>query len=462
MHAEVLKSALNRVDMDLDASLERLFALLRIPSISTDSAFNKDCDRAAEHLKKDLDSLGFKARVQPTCGHAIVVGHRPRKGAPHFLFYGHYDVQPVDPLSLWEVPPFEPRIVEISKGRKVIKARGACDDKGQVMTFLEACRAWIAAGGDIPVGLTVILEGDEENRAEPVEEFLSKFKSELKADAALVCDSGQWDRETPAVTTMLRGMCHEEIVIRCADRDLHSGLYGGAAQNPLHVISRIVGELKGRDGKIKIPGFYNGVKPLPKKQLTAWKKLGLTEKNFLGPIGLRRSQGEKGKSIIEQITSRPTCDVNGIWGGYQGEGCKTVIPSEAHAKVSFRLVGSQDPVKVLAAFRKFVQQRVPKDCTVEFKERRLSSPVSLPGDSALVRKAVEALTAEWKKQAVVIGSGGSVPIVTEIKKRLGLDSLLVGFGLDDDRLHSPNEKYDVSSFHHGTRSWVRILQALAH
>ena len=461
MPADVLNAVLARIDSDLDASLERLFTLLRIPSISTDSKYNADCERAAEFLKADLETLGFKARLQPGCGHPIVVGHRPKQGAPHFLFYGHYDVQPVDPLSLWHSPPFEPRLEEVSKGRKVVRARGACDDKGQVMTFLDACRAWIAAGGDIPVGLTVILEGDEENRTEPVEEFLTKFKSELKAEAALVCDSGQWDRKTPAVTTMLRGLCHEEIIIRCANRDLHSGVYGGAAQNPLHVISRILGEIKGQDGKIKIPGFYDGVKPLPKKTLAAWKKLNLTERAFLGPIGLKTSQGEKGRLLLEQITSRPTCDINGIWGGYQGEGCKTVIPAEAHAKVSFRLVGDQDPRKVLAAFRKFVKARLPKDCSVEFKETRASSPVSLPEDSAMVRKAVAALTAEWKRPAVIIGSGGSVPIVTEMKKRLGIDSLLVGFGLEDDQLHSPNEKYDLSSFHHGTRSWARILQSLA-
>ena len=329
------------------------------------------------------------------------------------------------------------------------------------MTFLEACRAWLKVSGDIPVGLTVILEGDEENRSEPVNEFLAKFKSELKADAALVCDSGQWDRETPAVTTMLRGMFHEEIVVRCANRDLHSGLYGGAAQNPAHVIAHIIADLKGRDGKIKIPGFYKGVKPLPKKQLAEWKKLKLTEKDFLGPIGLKKSQGEKAYSLIEHITSRPTCDVNGIWCGYQGEGCKTVIAAEAHAKVSFRLVGEQNTEWLQKAFRKFVRERVPKDCSVEFLETRGGEPVSLPTDSPMVQKACKALAEEWGRKTVVMGSGGSVPVVTEIKNRLGIDSLLVGFGLEDDCLHSPNEKYDLSSFHHGTRSWARILQALA-
>jgi acetylornithine deacetylase/succinyl-diaminopimelate desuccinylase-like protein len=456
-----LETVLKTIDTEQPHALERLFALLRIPSISTDSAYAAHCVAAAEHLSADLASMGFASSVRPTPGHPVVLAHAPKPGAPHVLFYGHYDVQPVDPLALWETPPFEPRLAEIAPGRTVIVARGACDDKGQISTFIEALRAWKNVTGSFPVGLTVLLEGEEENGSTNLPAFVEANRAELKADLALVCDTGQWDRMTPAITTSLRGLVYEEMTVRAADRDLHSGLFGGAAQNPIHILARICAALHDDTGRIAIPGFYDGVHELSNAQKAEWADLGLSAADFLGTVGLKYSAGEKGRLLIEQIQSRPTCDVNGIWGGYQGEGSKTVIAGEAHAKVSFRLVGDQDPQKIREAFRAFVQARIPADCSVEFLAHGVAGALQLATDSPVITKARAALAAEWPNKPVMLGSGGSIPVVGDFKRLLGLDSLMIGFGLDDDRIHSPNEKYELTSFHHGTRSWARVLEALA-
>ena len=293
------------------------------------------------------------------------------------LFYGHYDVQPVDPLNLWHRPPFEPVVTDHADGRKIIVARGAEDDKGQLMTFVEACRAWKQVTGSLPVDITIIIEGEEEIGSKNFVPFLEQNKHELKADFALVCDTGMWDPNTPAITTSLRGLVYEEVRIKAANRDLHSGIFGGGAQNPIRVLTRILGGLFDDDGRITIPGFYDGVKDLPADILAQWSKLNLTADRFLKPIGLSVPAGEKGRLLIEQISSRPTCDVNGIIGGYTGEGSKTVIPAEASAKVSFRLVEGQEPARIRKAFRDYVTARLPADCRVEFGDHS-----SAPGDCA--------------------------------------------------------------------------------
>jgi len=456
-----LDAVLSRIDQDIDQSVERLFALLRIASVSTDPAFKQQCRDAAEHVAAVLKSIGFTADVRPTEGHPVVVGKSNGVSGPRVLFYGHYDVQPVDPLNLWKTPPFEPRIETLPDGRKIIVARGACDDKGQAMTFIEACRAWKAVTGSLPVDITLLVEGEEECGSINLPAFVEANKAELKADAALVCDTGMWDRSTPAITSTLRGMVYEEVKIKAADRDLHSGIFGGAAANPINVLTRILGGLRNEEGRILLPGFYEGVHETPSQLKADWAALKLTPEQFLGQVGLSLPVGEKGRELIEMIQSRPTCDINGIWGGYTGEGSKTVIPSEASAKVSFRLVGDQDPKKIAASFEKFIRDRLPADCKAAFIHHTNSRALELPADSPLLMKAREALLSEWGKAPVTIGSGGSVPIVGDFKRMLGIDSLLVGFGLDDDRVHSPNEKYDMSSFQHGMRSWARILGALA-
>jgi acetylornithine deacetylase/succinyl-diaminopimelate desuccinylase-like protein len=462
--AAQLQKVLERIDADFDNSLERLFALLRIKSISADPAFAEECKAAADHLATDIATLGLTAEVRPTDGHPAIVAKSNEKstgGRPHALFYGHYDVQPVDPLSLWRRPPFEPAIIDHADGRKIIVARGAEDDKGQLMTFVEACRAWKAVTGSMPIDLTIVIEGEEEIGSKNFVPFLEKNKNDLAADFALVCDTGMWDPNTPAITTSLRGLVYEEVKIKAANRDLHSGIFGGGAQNPIRVLTRILGGIFDDDGRITIPGFYDGVKDLPAEVLEQWRKLDLTPAKFLEPIGLSIPAGEKGRLLIEQVSSRPTCDVNGIMGGYTGEGSKTVIPAEASAKVSFRLVEGQDPVRIRNAFRDYVTARLPGDCRAEFTDHSNAPAIALDWNMEPLAAARRALAEEWGKDAVLMGSGASIPIVADFKRTLGLDSLLVGFALDDDNIHSPNEKYDLRSFHKGIRSWARILAALA-
>jgi acetylornithine deacetylase/succinyl-diaminopimelate desuccinylase-like protein len=457
-----IQKALDLADEGLDASLDRLFDFLRIPSISADSAYDDDCRRAADWAASALRDLGFDASPRKTIGHPMVVGHRRsgRPGAPHVLFYGHYDVQPPDPLDLWTSRPFEPVRAGGPHG-DIIVGRGASDDKGQVMTFIEACRALIAAHGELPIDVTVFLEGEEESSSRSLVPFLTENRDELKADFCLVCDTGMWDRDTPAVTTMLRGIVYEEITIKAASRDLHSGSYGGAAQNPIRVLSRILAALHDDDGRVTLPSFYDGVRDLPADVKAEWDALNFDGAEFLGDVGLSVPAGEKDRSVLEQITVRPTCDVNGIVGGYIGEGAKTVIAAQASAKVSFRLVGGQDPDKVQAAFRQFVTSRLPADCEVVFQSHGASPAIAVPADTPALKKARQALAEEWGRTAPVIGAGGSIPVVGDMQRILGIDSLLIGFGLEDDQIHSPNEKYDLRSFHKGIRSWVRILDALS-
>jgi acetylornithine deacetylase/succinyl-diaminopimelate desuccinylase-like protein len=457
-----LDATLKRIDSHLDQALDRLFALIAIPSISTDPAYAEECRRAAEWLFADLRSIGFETSLYPTAGHPMVVAKAKtgRPGTPHLLFYGHYDVQPPDPLDLWETPPFAPRLSETSNGKQIV-GRGAADDKGQLMTFIEACRAYKETAGGLPCDVTILLEGEEESGSKSLPAFLASHRDELAADLVLVCDTGMWDRRTPAITTMLRGLVLEEVVIHAANRDLHSGMFGGPAINPIHVLSKIIADLHDERHRITLPGFYDGVADLPEDIAEQWRHLPQEGHDFLGEVGLCEPAGETGRSILEMIWARPTCDVNGIVGGYTGKGSKTVLPAKASAKFSFRLVGAQDPDRIAASFRSFVQTHLPPDCRAEFIPHGASPAHQLPFSSEALTRAREALKDEWGTEAVLAGCGGSIPIVGAFKQDLGMDALMIGFGLDDDRIHSPNEKYELSSFHKGARSWARILAALA-
>ncbi|WP_299381423.1 dipeptidase [uncultured Kiloniella sp.] len=457
-----LDQVLSHVDDHLEESVDRLFDLVRIESISTDPAYKAECQKAAEWLERELKELQFDASVRPTPGHPMVVAHTPDQDTgPHVLFYGHYDVQPVDPLELWDNPPFEPTIKELADGSKELTGRGTSDDKGQLLTFVEACRAWRAVTGKLPLNASIIFEGEEETGSPSLDDFLATHKDELKADLALVCDTSMWDKDTPAITVRLRGMMKENLVIKAADRDLHSGGYGSAARNPLHVLSKIIADLRDDKGRVQIPGFYDGVGELPADIKKQWDELGFDSEEFLGEVGLSVPAGEEGYSVLEQLTSRPTCEVNGIWGGYNGEGSKTVIPAEANAKFTFRLVDQQEPSKIREAFRRFVEARLPADCSVEYESVGGEfGPLVVDTDMPETQKVIKALSDEWNKEAALIGSGGSIPITTEFRRVLGMETLLVGFALEDDRIHSPNEKYDLKSFHKGIRSWVRIIAAL--
>ena len=456
-----IDDVLSAIDADQGPALDRLFQLLAIPSISAISAHHPDCERAADWLAAQLTELGFEAKKHPTDGRPMVVGHAKasRPEGPHVLFYGHYDVQPVDPLQLWRNPPFEPKLESGPHGDRIL-ARGASDDKGQLMTFLEACRAFKAFGGP-PCAITVLLEGEEETGSQSLEPFLAKNAAMLKADVALVCDTGMWGRDTPAITTALRGLVGEEVILRGANRDLHSGIYGGAAVNPIHVLSHILGSLHDENGAIALPGFYEGVEELPEEIAEQWRALDFDAAAFLGAVGLTTPAGERDRTPLEQLWSRPTCDVNGVSGGYSGEGIKTVLPAEARAKVSFRLVGDQKSERVAQTFRAFVTSRLPPDVKAEFIGHGGSGAISLPVKNEALRIARRALEAEWGKPAALVACGASIPIVGSFKRELNMDSLLVGFAYEDDQIHSPNEKYERVSFHKGARSWARILAALA-
>ena len=455
----MIDPVLARIDATLPAALDRLMDLLRIPSISTDPAYKPDCARAADWLVEDLRTLGFEAQAHATPGHPMVVA-QGGEGGPHLLFYGHYDVQPVDPLALWDRPPFDPEVQDTPKG-KVIRARGASDDKGQLMTFLEALRAWKAVHGTLPCRLTIFLEGEEESGSPSLIPFLKAHGDLLKADIAMICDTGLFQDTAPAIVTMLRGLLGEEIIVEAATKDLHSGMFGGLARNPIHVLTRILANLHDDQGRVQVPGFYDGVTELPEEIRAQWQNLAFDHAKFLGDVGLAIPAGESDRTPLEMIWSRPTAEVNGITGGYAGDGFKTVLPAEARAKVSFRLVGAQDPHILRDSFRAWVTAQIPADCRVRFADHGASPAGTMQITHPAFEAARSALGEEWGRAASYVGCGGSIPIAGYFKTYLGMDAMLLGFGRDDDQIHSPNEKYDLECFHKGIRSWARLLGKLA-
>ena len=457
-----LDDVLARIDADLPSSLARLFELLRIPSISTDPAFKADCDQAADWLVADLTALGVEASKRPTPGHPMVVGHvgdATDDDTPHLLFYGHYDVQPVDPLNLWDRDPFDPEVQATPNGQ-VIRGRGSADDKGQLMTFVEALRAWKAVKGTWPCRITFFFEGEEESGSPSLVPFMQENAEELKTDIGLICDTGMFQSKTPSIVTMLRGLLGEELTITAPSLDLHSGMYGGIAMNPIRVLSGIIASLHDETGRITVPGFYDGVPELSDALEAQWQGLNFDHAAFLSDVGLSHPAGEQDRTPLEMIWSRPTCEVNGIWGGYNGDGFKTVLPSKAHAKISFRLVGTQDPFVIRENFRAMVRDALPADCEVEFISHGAGKASTADFSGPMFEAARKALSEEWGTPAAYIGSGGSIPIAGHFQNILGTEPMLIGFGKDNDAMHSPNEKYDMESFHKGIRSWARILDAL--
>lgn len=461
-------------------SIERLMDWLRIPSVSTDPKHKADVRRAAEWAGTQLRECGLRMEVRETgkvgsdgigSGHPIVMAYANESASgPHVLFYGHYDVQPADPIALWETGPFEPVIrgegpgTEDAPGARIV-ARGACDDKGQVMMFLEALRAWKEAGGAAAAGvrMTVMLEGEEESGSVNLEAFLKKHAAELReCDVCVISDTGMLSRNVPAITYGVRGLVYTEVKLHGADQDLHSGLWGGRAPNPNNDLCRVLAQLWDQDGRVTIPGFYNAVRPISPDEREAWKRLPFSAAEALKRIGLgpEADRGEAGFSAMEREWARPTAEINGFCGGYTGPGAKTVIPAFASAKVSFRLVADQQPGAIRDSFFEWCRQRTPAGCRWEFIDHSGGDAATVSTDSEYLRAASDAVEEAAGVRPVLIKSGGSIPVAGMLKAICGLDTIFMGFGLDDDRVHSPNEKFELECFRKGARSHVLFLERM--
>jgi acetylornithine deacetylase/succinyl-diaminopimelate desuccinylase-like protein len=453
---------LAHIDRGFEASVERLKEFLRIPSVGTDPAFDTETRRCAEWVAGQFRDLGMEATVRQTEGQPIVVAHDrgAPADAPHLLYYGHYDVQPADPLELWTSPPFEPTLAQGPRGPRLV-ARGAVDDKGQVMTWLEAFRAWKSVHGSLPVRVTAFVEGEEESSSKSLAPFIRANRDELMADICVISDTGMLDVDKPAITSMLRGIVYVEVTLFGPGHDLHSGMYGGAVVNPINALVRILAQLHDDAGRVQIPGFYDAVRELPDEIAEAWAASGFDEQAFLEAAGLSSSTGEAGRSVLERIWARPSCDVNGIWGGYTGEGSKTVIAAQASAKLSCRLVPDQDAQAVLAGIHRFFAERTPAGCRIDIKDFGASPAIAVPTRSAFLDAARAGLRDAFGTEPVLIGCGGSIPVAGTVKDLLGIDSLLVGFGLDDDRVHSPNEKFELACYRKGIASHAAMLAHFA-
>ena len=456
------------------SSIDRLIDWLKIPSISTDPSYSGDVRRAAEWAAAQLREVGFSVEIRETtnpkgAGHPIVMGTveaaNGYKG-PHVLFYGHYDVQPVDPVELWESGPFEPVIKPASgdEGEKIV-ARGACDDKGQVMMFVEALRAWKQAGGQAAGGVrvSVLLEGEEESGSVNLDRYLRAHAAELKGcDFCLISDTGMLSRTQPAITYGVRGLVYTEVKLHGANQDLHSGLWGGRAPNPNNELVKVLSKLWDAQGRVAIPGFYDDVRPLGTDERAEWARLPFSAADELKKIGLgpEADRGEAGYSALEREWARPTAEINGIYGGYTGAGAKTVIPAWAAAKVSFRLVADQSPEKVERAFFAWCSAHTPPGCHWEFHTHSGGNPATVRTDSAYLRAASKAVESATGKRPVLIKSGGSIPVAGQLKEIAGLETIFMGFGLNDDRVHSPNEKFELQCYRWGAQSHALFLDQL--
>ena len=439
---------------NFDRFVQELSAFLRIPSISTDPTYKKEVLRAAEWLVQQFQDIGMqRAELFPTQGHPIVYAeHIEDPQLPTILVYGHYDVQPPDPLELWESPPFEP---VIKNG--VIYARGASDDKGQVFMHVKAAEAYLKGEGKLPVNLKFLIEGEEESGSENLVPFIQAHQDMLQADTVLISDTAMLGPDLPSITYALRGIAYTEIEITGPDHDLHSGVYGGAVDNPVHILSRLIAGLHDEDHRITIPGFYEKVRELSEEERQMLRALPFDEKAWMESIGVRAVRTESGYTILEATTARPSLDVNGIWGGYQGEGAKTVIPSKAGAKISMRLVADQDPEDIALKTRRYFEEHMPETVSsYTFRYIHGGYPVTVDIHSPPMQAAAKALEAVFKRTPYFTREGGSIPVVADFKRLLGLDSVLMGFGLNSDAIHSPNEHFDLERFRKGIESSIHF------
>jgi len=441
--------------------VEELKALLRIPSVSTAPEHVGDVRKAAEFVADGLRKLGMEnVRLIETStaereGHPLVYADWLKApGKPTVLLYGHYDVQPAEPLDEWKSAPFEP---EIRDGN--IYARGAVDDKGQMWMHVKALESLMTAEGGLPVNVRVIVEGEEEVGGEGIAAFVREHGDQLKADAALVSDTEMFAPELPTLCVGLRGMIYTELEVRGAATDLHSGMYGGAAPNAFVALAQMIAQMKRADGHIAIPGFYDGIEQPTKDELDAWRSLPFDEEEYRKhEVGSTALTGEAGFSVLERTWSRPTMDVHGMPGGFIGAGAKTVIPAVAMAKISFRLVPGMSPEAIYAKYKAFVEEITPKGVTVAVRLIHTGEPIVVSTDNEYVRAATAAMAEVFGKETVFIRSGGSIPVVGDFVRELGVPTVMMGFGLPDDNLHAPNEKFHLANFHRGIESIVRFLE----
>ena len=446
------------LEQQQDRFVSDLMGALRIPSVSTDPARKDDCRRCAEHFAGALKRVGMsRAEVVPTNGHPVVYAEwLGAPGKPTVLLYGHYDVQPPEPLELWKTPPFEPQLRD---GK--LFARGAVDDKGQVYMHVNAIDAHFQVNGKLPVNLKLVLEGEEECGSEHLEGFLTGRRHELGADVIVVSDTAMLGPDQPALTYSLRGILYTQIDVQGPGHDLHSGHFGGALQNPANALAAIIAALKDGDGRITVPGFYDRVRALSPAERESLKSVPFDERGFLAESGAPAPAGERGYTTLERISARPTLDVNGIWGGYPGAGAKTVLPAKAHAKVSMRLVADQDPADLFPRFEAYVKRVAPPGVTVEVHDLHSCRPFLSDPSHPMLESARRALARAWPKPPAMIREGGSIPVMATFQQVLDLPSILMGFGLDDDNVHAPNEKISLSSYHGGTRSVAYLYEELA-
>jgi acetylornithine deacetylase/succinyl-diaminopimelate desuccinylase-like protein len=453
---------IERVDAYIEAHRgrfeEQLQALIRIPSVSAQPDHDADTRRAAEFIRDDLRALGLAAQLIETQKHPLVYAEwLGAPGQPTLLIYGHYDVQPPEPLEPWLSPPFEPTVRDGN-----LYARGATDDKGQMFTHLKAVEAWLKTAGRLPVNVKILIEGEEEVGGASLETFIPAHRDRLKCDYAVISDTSQFAPGMPAITYGLKGLAYFEVIVRGAKTDLHSGTFGGAVANPCNALAVILASLKGPDGRIQLPGFYEHVRPLEEWERREFAKLPFSEAEFQASLGVPALAGEAGYTTLERKWARPTCDINGLYGGYQGPGPKTVLPCLAGAKVSFRLVPDQDPKAIEAAFRDHVRRICPPGVTHEIILYHGAAAVLVSVESPGVRAAVRAIEAGFGKPPVFIREGGSIPVVGLLKTVLGVDTLLLGWGLPDDNLHGPNEKFALADFHRGIKASAHLLAEMAH
>ncbi|HEX3528370.1 MAG TPA: dipeptidase [Thermoanaerobaculia bacterium] len=452
------QDVLSHIEAEKEGYLEELKDFIRIPSISTDPDFKGEVLRASEFLLGKLREAGLTAERIETAGHPLVYAEwLGAPGKPTVLFYGHYDVQPVDPIELWRNPPFEPTV----EGDKLV-ARGATDDKGQSFAHVKAVAATLKQRGKLPVNVKFLIEGEEEAGGESIDRYVRQDGGKrLKADAIVISDSSLFAPDQPSLIYGLKGLAYMEIKVTGPNRDLHSGTYGGAVRNPLNALGIIIDKLRDeKTGKILIPGFYDDVRPLESWERDEWAKLPFDEDAYRRDLGVPELHGEAGYTTRERTWGRPTCDVNGIFGGYMGKGAKTVLPSWGGAKISMRLVPDQEPKKIAELFTRYVRSIAPSGVQVDVETLHGADPVVVKVEGPIVDAALDAMQDVWGARPVRIREGGSIPIVSTFAAVLGAPVLLLGFGLNDDGLHSPNEKFNISHFYKGIRSVARLLDRL--